>query len=105
VVLSGSQGGVECPCARLDDTHSGGPLQGDELVDAARRHEAPDPIVWERARPEDPDVPNLGKRLLRMISTRIQQRAALDAARVADPPADVSATAGAESTREGVRGA
>jgi hypothetical protein len=63
-----------------------------QLVDAARRHEAPDPIIWERARPDDPDVPNLGRRLLRMISTRIQQRATLAAARVADPPGDVSAT-------------
>jgi hypothetical protein len=60
------------------------------LVDAARRHEAPDPVVWERARPDDPDVPNLPRRLLRMISVRIQQREALAAARTADPPADVS---------------
>jgi hypothetical protein len=75
--------------------------QGDQLgrlVDAARRHEAPDPVVWERARPDDPDVPNLPRRLLRMISTRIQQREALAAARTADPPGDVSATAATRET-------
>jgi len=64
----------------------------EQLVEAARRREAPDPVAWERARLDDPDVPNLGRRLLRMISTRIQQRAALAAARAADPPRDVSAT-------------
>ena len=66
--------------ANDDEDQGDGDGQGDELgrlVDAARQGQAPDPVVWERARPEDPDVPNLGRRLLRMISTRIQQRAAL----------------------------
>jgi hypothetical protein len=74
------------------------------LVDAARRGEAPDPIVWERARPDDADVSSLSRRLLRLISTRIQQRAALAAARAADPPGDVSATADEPPAGEGRTG-
>jgi hypothetical protein len=37
--------------------------------------------AWELARPGDPDLPPLGRRLLRAISERIQQRAQLDHAR------------------------
>lgn len=63
-----------------------------EKIAAARAGGAPAPIAWEMARPGDPDVPDINRRLLRAISTRIQHRAALAAARAADPP-DVSATA------------
>jgi hypothetical protein len=72
----------------LMTTTLGGQDQGDE----AKPLLTPDPLVWERARPDDPDVPDLARRLLRLISTRIQQRELLAAARVADPPGDVSAT-------------
>jgi hypothetical protein len=61
-------------------------------VEAARRGEAPQPIRWELARPGDGDVPKLAVRLLRMVSTRIQHREVLAAARAADPPGIVSAT-------------
>jgi hypothetical protein len=37
--------------------------------------------AWELAKPDDPDLPPLGHRLLRAISERIQQRAQLDYAR------------------------
>jgi len=53
------------------------------------------PVAWELARPDDPDVPPLHHRILRAISTRIQHRAAIAAARErsgSDPPHDVSAT-------------
>ena len=46
----------------------------------------PAPVAWEMARPDDPDVLPLQHRLLRAISTRIQQRAAIDAARVRAGP-------------------
>jgi replication initiator protein RepSA len=55
----------------------------------------PSPVVWELARPDDPDVPELEHRLLRAISQRIQRRAQLRAAREragTGPPGDVSAT-------------
>jgi hypothetical protein len=77
------------------------PKDGDEdqaaNVDAARAREAPDPIRWTVARPTDPGVPDLSRRLLRMISTRIQQRAAVQAAQAAaaeaeGPPENRSAT-------------
>ncbi len=61
-------------------------------IDAARAGEAPAPIAWERARPDDPDVPDLHRRLLRAVSTRIQHRAAIAAARARGAPLDVSAT-------------
>jgi len=41
----------------------------------------PSPVAWELARPDDPDVPPLQHRILRAISTRIQHRAAIAAAR------------------------
>jgi hypothetical protein len=41
--------------------------------------------AWELAKPDDPDLPPLGHRLLRAISQRIQQRAQLDHARRAAP--------------------
>ena len=53
----------------------------------------PAPVAWELAKPGDPDLPPLQHRLLRAISTRIQQRAQLQAARErARSPGDVSAT-------------
>jgi len=70
------------------------PLDEDQLekVEAARQGGSPAPIAWELARPGDPDVPDIHRRLLRSISTRIQHRAALAAAQAAHPPGDVSAT-------------
>jgi hypothetical protein len=62
-------------------------------VDAARAGGAPAPIRWEKAHPGDRDLGDLTRRLLRAVSTRIQHKAALAAARRADPP-DVSATGG-----------
>ena len=55
----------------------------------------PAPVAWEMARPDDPDLPPLEHRLLRAISTRIQRRRELDAARerAAQYLADRSATA------------
>jgi hypothetical protein len=67
-------------------------------VGAARRGKAPEPVRWELARPDDADVPKLAARLLRLVSTRIQHRAVLAAARAADPPGHVSAT-GASDVR------
>ena len=55
------------------------------------------PVAWELARPDDPDVPPLQHRILRAISTRIQHRAAIAATRErtgTDPPTDVSAREG-----------
>ena len=46
------------------------------------------------AGPHDPGVEDLPRRLLRAISTRIQHRAAIAAARAADPPGGISATTG-----------
>jgi len=81
---------------------SDGELDEDQvaIVDAARRNEAPAPIAWEMARPDDADVPGLGRRLLRMISTRIQHREAIRAAEAArGRTPDVSASAGGGSTQ------
>ena len=56
------------------------------------------PFAWEMARPNDPDVPPVAHRLLRAISARVQNRAAIEAARArerqatADDPRGVSAT-------------
>jgi hypothetical protein len=75
----------------------------DQAVNNARDSGAPAPIRWELAGPGDPDVPDLGRRLLHTISTRIQHRAALAAARAADPPGDVSATALVGSSAGGER--
>lgn len=72
-----------------------------DAVEAARQGGAPAPIAWERAMPGDPDVPDVNRRLLRAVSTRIQHRAALAAARAADPPPDVSATATDMPNQEG----
>jgi hypothetical protein len=70
------------------------PLDDDQAakVEAARQGGSPAPIAWELARPGDPDVADIHRRLLRSISTRIQHRAALAAARAAHPPGNVSAT-------------
>jgi hypothetical protein len=54
----------------------------------------PSPFAWEMARHDDPDLPPLEHRLLRMVSQRIQRRGQLNAARQRHanaPPADVSA--------------
>jgi hypothetical protein len=50
--------------------------------------------AWELAKPDDPDLPPLGHRLLRAISQRIQQRTQLDHARrqANAPPDRLSAT-------------
>jgi hypothetical protein len=61
-------------------------------VDAAREGGSPAPIAWDLARPGDSDVPDLSRRLLRAISTRIQHRAAIHAAKAAHGQGDVSAT-------------
>ena len=53
---------------------------------AARNGGAPAPIRWERARPNDPDIPELPSRLLRAIATRMKQKAALRAAMALAPP-------------------
>ena len=54
------------------------------------------PVAWEMARYDDPDLPALEHRLLRMISQRIQHRAQLNAAvrqrAGTDPPPNVSVT-------------
>jgi hypothetical protein len=71
-------------------------LLGLPTVDNADGHEpgTPAPVVWEKARPDDPDLGPLPYRILRAISARIQQRDELDAARrrATGPPGDVSAT-------------
>ncbi|HET8660707.1 MAG TPA: replication initiator [Micromonosporaceae bacterium] len=49
----------------------------------------PNPVAWEKANPNDPDVPPVQHRLLRAISARIQHRQAIQAARErAGPPPD-----------------
>jgi hypothetical protein len=60
-------------------------------VDAARAGGSPAPIAWDRVLPGEPGLPDIHRRLLNAVSTRIQHRAALAAARAADPP-NVSAT-------------
>jgi hypothetical protein len=59
-------------------------------VDAARRGELPAPVAWQMVRPDEPGVAPIGRRLLRMIATRIEQRAAIRRAQALD----VSATNG-----------
>jgi hypothetical protein len=63
-------------------------------VDLARQGGYPAPIAWDLARPGDPDVPDLSRRLLRAISTKIQHRAAIQAARTGHPPGDSPPTGG-----------
>jgi hypothetical protein len=68
------------------------------LLGAATGHEegapvavepgTPDPYAWELVRPDDPDLPPIGHRLLRAVSERIRWRQQLRAAQ----QADVSAT-------------
>jgi hypothetical protein len=53
-------------------------------VDAARRGEAPAPVSWQLARPDDPGVAPIGRRLLRLIATRIEHRAAIRRAQAAN---------------------
>jgi hypothetical protein len=71
-----------------------------QAVNAARDAELPAPVAWERALPGDPDLDDLPRRLMRSISTRIQHRAAIAAARAAQPPGDVSATVPAGAREE-----
>jgi hypothetical protein len=69
-------------------------------VDASRQGDAPEPFVWEMARPDDPDVPPVNKRLLRAIAIRIQHREAIQSAQALGPPgADVSAGVSEGSAR------
>jgi hypothetical protein len=60
-------------------------------VDAARAGGAPAPVAWQLAHPDDPDVAPLARRLLRLISTRLQHRAAVHAARAGPGQAPRSA--------------
>jgi hypothetical protein len=50
-------------------------------IDAARAGGAPAPIAWERVRPNDPGVPDLARRLLRLIATQIKYREAMAVAK------------------------
>jgi len=62
----------------------------------------PSPFAWEMARHDDPDLPPLEYRLLRMVSQRIQRRGQLDAARRrvnADPP-DLHGSATTNTTND-----
>jgi hypothetical protein len=82
---------------KLDGNGGDDQAAADATVQAARERAAPDPIRWSRVKPGDPGVPDLTRRLLRAISTRIQQRAAIQAAQAAAaaerPPENRSATA------------
>jgi hypothetical protein len=70
--------------------------------DQADTDTPPAPVAWEMARPDDPDIPPLGHRLLRAISARIQQRTELRSARdrAANAPPDGPATAPDDDTRQ-----
>jgi hypothetical protein len=61
-------------------------------------------VVWELARPNDPDVLPMRHRLLRALSQRISWRAAITAAkdRAAHYPGSVSATSTLPPRAEGV---
>jgi hypothetical protein len=64
----------------------------------------PSPFAWEMARHDDPDLPPLEHRLLRMVSQRIQRRGQLNAARqrrANAPPANLSAVNGSSVTSGG----
>jgi hypothetical protein len=68
----------------------------DDQADTDPDGTPPTRYAWELAKPDDPDLPPLGHRLLRAISERIQQRAQLEHARRlanAPPLRDSSATA------------
>jgi hypothetical protein len=68
---------------------------GDQGKPAAARY------AWELAKPDDPDLPPLGHRLLRAISQRIQQRVQLDhARRQANAPPDQLSASASRSTIE-----
>jgi hypothetical protein len=69
-----------------------------QKVDAARAGGAPAPVTWERVTPSEPGLGDIHRRLLRGIATRIQHRAALAAARAADPPSSVSAIGGSDAS-------
>ncbi|MBT8226067.1 MAG: hypothetical protein HKP61_13855 [Dactylosporangium sp.] len=96
-------------CAALGLTNNPG---GNPASDPGGNHnpagghepDQPAPVAWEMARPDDPDVPPPQHRLLRAISTRIQNRTAIEAAKAreresaADTPRIVPATAGRPRT-------
>ena len=79
----------------------------DDPVDEPESGQPP-PVAWELARPDDPDVPPVQHRLLRAISARIQNRAAIDAARARERSvtalADVSANTDTKATQHGEEG-
>ncbi|HYS34649.1 MAG TPA: replication initiator, partial [Pseudonocardiaceae bacterium] len=62
----------------------------------------PDPHAWELVRPDDPDRPPLGHRLLRAVSERLQYKQALLAAknRAAQNEPQVSATSNSTTNGE-----
>jgi hypothetical protein len=60
----------------------------------------PTRYAWELAKPDDPDLPPLGHRLLRAISERIQQRTQLDHARRANGPPGEPQTARTDQFRK-----
>jgi hypothetical protein len=64
-------------------------------IDAARQGGAPAPIAWERCKPGDPDVPDLPRRLLRLISASIKYKEARAAARAGGHPPGAVSTTGA----------
>jgi hypothetical protein len=66
-----------------------------DKIAAARAGGSPAPIAWERCRPGDPDVPDLARRLLRAIATKIKHREAIAAAKVAGGPPAVGGAGGA----------
>jgi hypothetical protein len=68
----------------------GGTVDGENQGDTHQPAQA-GPVAWEMARHDDPDLPALEHRLLRMISQRIQRRGQLATARHhanGDPPTD-----------------
>jgi replication initiator protein RepSA len=68
-----------------------GSLDGEDQADDAESGDQSRRYTFERARPDDPDVPPVEHRLLRAISTRVRWRSALARARQ-QPPGQLSAT-------------
>jgi hypothetical protein len=64
-------------------------------IEAARNGGAPAPVSWELARPGDPGIADLGRRLLRMIHSHEQLKAVNEARLRTDsgPPDDVGDSA------------
>jgi hypothetical protein len=65
-------------------------------VDLARQGGYPAPIAWDLARPGDPDLPDLSRRLMRAISAKIQHRNAIRAAKANQSPDDGTTTGGGD---------